>query len=111
MAAGSEAQEVLVVLGPSADREAVVRLAPIVHSASDRVFAVRGDSAQVARIRQLPGVTQVLTGEEPEDATHGLSGTEELFARAWLMARQPKQRKGQGLPWDTPGYLPPDPKR
>lgn len=111
MANGQDAQEVLVILGPDAARaarDAVARVAPILHSVSDRVFSVRGDAG---RVRRLPGVALVLTGGESEDVLRNLSETEALFAKAWLMAKQPKERKGQGLPWDAPGFLPPDQKR
>lgn len=114
MASGSESQELLVVLAPGAgqtSRDAVAVIAPVLHSASDQVFAVRGDAAQVARVRQVPGVSLVLVGHESENVLRNLSPTEELFAKAWLMARQPKQRKGEGLPWDAPGHLPPDPPK
>ena len=41
-----------------------------------------------------------------------LNDAESLFAQAWLSRQgQVKQRRGDGLDWDTPPMLPPDPKR
>ena len=91
-------------------RAAVAAATPILHSGSDRVFAVTGDEAALRRIPQIPGVLQVLTGEERDEQLPVLDDSDLLFARAWLLARQPKHRRADGLPWDAPGFLPPDKK-
>ena len=108
-----QAQEALVILGPETKpeaRAAVANLAPILHSSSDRVFVVRSEPENIERIRQLPSVAKILAGTESEEALPPLPETDLLFSKAWLMSKQPKTRKGEGLAWDAPGFLPPDRK-
>lgn len=105
--------ETLVILEPGAAahvRTAVAQLAPILHSGSGRVFVVTGDETAFRRLQQMPGVLQVLTGEGSDEQLPALDASDSLFARAWILGRQPKQRKGEGLAWDAPGFLPPDGK-
>lgn len=51
-----------------------------------------------------PGLS-VHTGERPDldDPTDA----EQLFVDAWWERRRGKDRPGDGLPWDAPGYRPP----
>jgi hypothetical protein len=105
--------EVLVILRSSAtdsQRAAVARTAPAAQTISDRVFtSVAGDAA-IAQLRATPGIAAVLTGGESVQSLPQLSDIEMLFAQAWLSrVGQTKQRTGDGLKWDTPPMLPPDP--
>ena len=104
----------LVVLDSSitkADREAVRRIAPVTQSISSRVFLSAGSDAAAAAVRSMTGVSFVLTGAEPAPPLPPLDDAETLFVHAWLSARgQVKQRRGDGMDWDTPPMLPPDPK-
>jgi len=107
--------EILVILQSSmtkADREAVVRAAPATQSISNRVFLAAASNAALASLRSMAGIARVLTGAEPAQSLPQLDEAEALFVQAWLSSRgQVKQRRGEGLDWDTPPMLPPDPKR
>ena len=105
--------EVLVVLGAAAtepQRQAVMRAAPAAQMISPRVFT--SATADAARVRSMPGVGAVLTGGEAVESLPALDDNETLFAQAWLSrAGKTKQRIGEGLDWDTPPMIPPDPPR
>ena len=105
--------EVLVVIGPAAtepQRQAVMRAAPAVQIISPRVFT--SVTADAARLRSMPGVGVVLTGGEAVASLPQLDESEALFAQAWLSRTgKSKQRPGEGLDWDTPPMIPPDPPR
>lgn len=106
--------EVLLILQPSitqANREAVLRAAPATQSVSSRVFLAAASDAVLANLRSMPGIARVLTGAEPIQGLPQLNDAELLFVQAWLSTRgQVKQRRGDGLYWDTPPMLPPDAK-
>ncbi len=58
---------------------------------------------------QVFGVgTRWFGGDVPEVVLRELSEAELLFVAAWRQRRRPKIRPGDGLPWDAPGYQPPD---
>ncbi len=105
--------EVLIITDPSiteADRGAVLSLAPATQSISNRVFLADVDDAAVANLRSMTGIAGVVAGTEPAQNLPQLDDAESLFVQAWLSKRgQAKQRRGEGLDWDTPGMLPPDP--
>jgi hypothetical protein len=63
-------------------------------------------------LRDTPGVVAVAGPEVPDDFKQGLSPEEALFVAAWERRMQePKSdRPGDGLPWDAPGFSPPDPQ-
>lgn len=107
--------EVLLVLQSSitqADRQVVVRMAPATQSISHRVFVTTVGDDVLERLRSMAGVAAVLTGIEPGQTLPAMDESEALFVRAWLSSRgQAKVRPGDGLDWDTPPMLPPDPKR
>jgi hypothetical protein len=92
-----------------ADREAVMRAAPATQMVSSRVFLANLNPEAVAPIRSMPGVAIVLTGAEHNSPLPPLDEVETLFVRAWI-SRQgvEKQRRGEGLDWDTPPMQPPD---
>lgn len=100
--------EVLVILKDSTapgTRDQIAREGQLTQAGSERVFAMRGP------VPDSPHIERVLTGADAEaDVPAGLSLGESLFAKGWLLARKPKTRTGEGLPWDSPGFLPPDPK-
>ena len=106
--------EVLVILESrisDAARQAVTRAAPPLQSISERVFTASADDVGLARLRSMPGVATVIGSKETQPLPP-LSDTESLFAEAWLSRQgQVKQRRGEGLNWDTPPMQPPDPKR
>ncbi len=72
-----------------------------------RLALVRSGGAALAA---LPGVVSVhdsAAAELPADLTEN----ERMFVAAWQArsaADGPKTRSGDGLPWDAPGFEPPD---
>jgi hypothetical protein len=107
--------EALIILQPpvSADqRAAIARVATVKQSISDRVFIVEIAGKGLEDLRATAGVARVMTGGEPDEALPEMTDVEDLFVRGWLLSRREvKSRRGEGLDWDTPGMVPPDPKR
>jgi hypothetical protein len=56
---------------------------------------------------EVPG-TAWYEDDVPPKIYDGLSTQERLFVDAWRSRRLPKVRPGDHLPWDAPGFLPPD---
>jgi hypothetical protein len=64
-------------------------------------------------LRDTPGVVAVAGPEVSDDFTQGLSPEEALFVAAWerrMQETKSEDRPGEGLPWDAPGFSPPDPQ-
>lgn len=100
---------VMVLVDETAALEVIEEHAAIVHRASPRLFVVRVEPAVRARLDELPGVVAV-TGEAfSAGVAERLDEAEALFAAAFAARRTPKQRVGDGLDWDAPGFEPPDP--
>lgn len=57
-------------------------------------------------IPDIPAVTFYLDNV-PAEILDNLTATERTFVQAWLARRAAKQRPGDQLPWDSPGYTPP----
>ena len=107
--------EALIILQSSLsadERAAIARVAPVRQAISDRVFVAEVAGTGLDDLRATPGIARVVTGGEPVDTLPAMTDTERLFARAWLSSRgEVKSRRGDGLDWDAPGMVPPDPKR
>jgi hypothetical protein len=56
---------------------------------------------------EVPG-TAWYEADVPAEVFDSLSDQERLFVDAWRSRRTAKQRPGNHLPWDTPGFEPPD---
>lgn len=106
--------EALVILDPADDggaAQAVRAHARVTQSISPRVLVVSTAGADLERIRLHPGVSRVVAGAAPGEIP-GLDAQESLFVAAWASRQGGKAaRGGDGLPWDTPGFTPPDPPR
>lgn len=75
-----------------------------------RLAVAEMDDGEAEALRRLPGTLEVISGpEEPLPAS--LSESEELFVRGWQQRQRggKRERPGEGLSWDAPGFLPPDP--
>jgi hypothetical protein len=112
----NQSGEALVILkSPTASKitDSIATRAKVTQIASPRVFVVSSDHSSLNAIAQLAGVANVLTEPDaPLPDISWLDQNERLFIKGWLMARQPKTRgKGEGLSWDAPGFLPPDPPK
>jgi hypothetical protein len=55
----------------------------------------------------VPG-TRWYTDSVPDDVLLRLAPQARIFIAAWRDRRRPKERPGDGLTWDAPGYQPPD---
>jgi hypothetical protein len=109
-----EIREALVIFAPSATAavDTISAEARVTQIASERVLVVRGDSSSLDRVARLPQVARVLTGPASPEDLAGLDEKESLFVKAWSLAQYPKERgKTEGLPWDAPGFRPPDPPK
>jgi hypothetical protein len=106
--------EALVILDPADDggaAQAVRTHARVTQSISPRVLVVSTAGADLERIRMHPGVSRVVAGAAPGEIP-GLDEQEALFVAAWASRQGGKTaRGGDGVAWDAPGFLPPDPPR
>ncbi|MDF0676140.1 MAG: hypothetical protein P0120_17670 [Nitrospira sp.] len=104
-------REFLVVLEPRLADRALAHLRAIGHVTqvlAPRLALVQVAPDTMARAAQIEGVLSVIDGtlaELPQDFTP----SERLFVSAWEARRQAKTRPGEGLSWDAPNFLPPDP--
>jgi hypothetical protein len=104
-------RELLLVLERRVADQALAQVravANVTQVLEPRLALVRADpeiAARVARVEGVLGVYEDAVPEIPPD----LTSSERTFVSAWEARRQPKTRTGEGLPWDAPGHLPPDP--
>ncbi len=107
--------ELLVVLADeSGDAlERVSRTHRVTHVGSARLVVVeQSGAASDEALESVPGVAAVASGELPSEVVERLEPDERLFVSAWLRRTTEdgrKERAGEGLPWDAPGFTPPDP--
>jgi len=104
--------EVLVVLEPATapDSLAALRRQYQVTSVLPPRLVVLTAGADTEALGRLRGVEAILAPAS-DDEPASLTESERLFVSAWR-ARQhadTKTRTGEGLAWDAPGFLPPDP--
>ena len=103
-----EPEQLVVITGQLPD-EAVNRLRErfrVTQSASPRVFLGRGQPDR--GWPPPPGVHVFATPDIPDEILRALDRAESLFVAAWrLRMRGPKQRRGDRLDWDAPGFEPP----
>lgn len=105
--------EVLVILDPGSSRAAHERIHSqhrVTQRVSARVFVIQRP-ADLAALRATSGVRGVAEGRVPAELLRGLDETETLFVQAWSEreSMRSKTRPGEGLPWDAPNRIPPDP--
>jgi hypothetical protein len=101
--------EVLVELQPGAAVEdAVPAGMQILQQLPPRLAIVAADDDDVRALEDAPGVSAVFPAEVPPDAMERLDQLGRAFAAAWNARRQSKERIGEGLSWDAPGFEPPD---
>jgi hypothetical protein len=106
--------EYLVILNRESAPETLAALSAqfrVTQVVSPRVVIVSTGPGEHPPPASLPGVLAATNGELNPMVAATLDETEMLFAAAWAsrVTGPPKQRKGEGLSWDSPGFLPPDP--
>lgn len=94
----------LVILDNPAGRPALEAAGKVLQSSGDRVAVI--DASDADAIRALPGVRSVTEGAPDAATLADLDEGSRLFAEAWREQRKmaTKQRPGEGLDWDTPGF-------
>lgn len=111
MTAEAEGSEILVIADPDTLAGPVVLASgTVLHTVSDRIVTVRlYPDASLDDVHSEPAVRWAGT-DPPDTVLADLDPAERLFVDAWLRRRTEKPaRPGEGLDWDTPGRLPPDP--
>jgi len=104
------ASEHLVIITAKEPQERFTQLSQrhtVTQSISNRVFLVSGALPVVSVPEE--GVHIFSTPEVPAEIFNSLNQKESLFVLAWQTRLQQaqKQRRGEGLDWDSPGFKPP----
>jgi hypothetical protein len=118
-------QEILVVIGtvrgdspsPRGDSPSPPDLidllrafGPVVGRLRPRLVLLRAPAERAAEIAQVPGVGGAYTEDPPAHVREMFDAVELLFVDAWVSRlADAAPPDGDGLPWDYPGRLPPDP--
>jgi hypothetical protein len=102
---GTATSEVLIELLPGAMLEdAMPSNAVVVQRFPPRLAIVSADETGIDSLRQNASVNAVFSGEVPAETLERFDQVARLFAAGWNERRRPKERRGEGLPWDAPGY-------
>jgi hypothetical protein len=88
-------------------RAKVEAVAVVTQVLRPRLLLIRADPKAEERVARIAGVVGVYDAA-PSQTSSDLSPDERVFIAAWAARRQLKTRPGEGLPWDAPGFLPPD---
>jgi hypothetical protein len=105
---GSSPFEVLVEVRPGVDVEdALPGDAQILQSLPSRLAIVTTDAEGVRVLEQSPEINAVYPEEVPQEALNRFDQVSRAFAAGWNERRRPKERRGEGLSWDSPGFDPP----
>jgi hypothetical protein len=108
--------EILVVLEtacdglPPPDAGAALRaFGPLTGRLRPRLALLDAPPERAADVARLSGVAGAFTADPPPALRDTFTAAEALFVDAWLArhADEPPP-PGDGLPWDSPGRLPPD---
>jgi len=105
-----ERRDHLVVVDPDDSAAALARigaLGRVEQVLPPRLAIVRAEREVVPLLMRTDGVLEVVSDTTTPDSGAWTDG-ERLFIDAWVARRADKQRPGEGLHWDAPGFLPPD---
>lgn len=97
--------ELLVVLSDPTEGAMLVSAYTTLHSISPRMLVIRKPAQLGVR---LDGALLVTDGEVPTEVLAALTPVEQQWALAWNARKRPKQRAGDGEPWDNTEFYPPD---
>ena len=103
-------RELLIVLDSQPASETLARLraaANVTQVFPPRLALVRPGPDARTHIAGIQGVLHVLD-DPARKLPPDLTPAERTFAAAWQARQQPRTRPGEGLPWDAPGFEPPD---
>jgi hypothetical protein len=97
-------QESLVILGADVAAATVEALVRVHQRFGERVLVIHADDA--ARLHALRGVEVVASGSQTAVPATGFTETEQMGIAVWNTRGdiEKKTRRGDGLPWDAPGF-------
>jgi hypothetical protein len=97
--------EALVELEPGVKLEqAIPAGARILQQLPPRLVIVAADQDAISNMKRSAEIKALFTDEIPPETLDGFDEVTRAFAVGWNQRRQPKQRPGDGLPWDAPGF-------
>jgi hypothetical protein len=96
--------EALVELRPGARLEAIAPALEVRQRLPPRLAIVAADEAGLRALARSRDVLSVHTEHVPEHVLGRLEEPARTFAAAWNERRRPKERAGDELPWDAPGF-------
>ena len=96
--------EALVELKPGAALKAIAPAVEVRQQLPPRLAIVAADEESLRALARSPDVLSVHTAQVPEQVLSRLEAPARTFAAAWNERRRPKERPGDGLPWDAPGH-------
>lgn len=75
-----------------------------------RILVLDVDDEMATQLRRDSEIVGVYEGQVPAEIVGQLDAGEKLFVNAWSQQQssEGKKRTGDGLPWDSPGFVPPD---
>lgn len=99
-------RELLVLMTSGADATEAVAAAHgrISQRLGDRLALAMVPASALDALRSRNDVVNVYDEDVPEVATEDLDEAERIFVNAWRKRRHVKERPGDGLPWDSPGF-------
>jgi hypothetical protein len=102
---GSSPSEVLVELQPGAAiEEAIPPQAQILQRLPPRLAIVSADEEGIRAMERSPKISAVFAEDVPPEALEQFDQVSRAFAAGWNERRRPKERPGEGLSWDSPGF-------
>jgi hypothetical protein len=109
----STKRQVLVLLGTDAAASLLERLQKqytVISLLRPRILVLDADDETAAQLRRDTEIVGVFEGQVPAEIVAQLEPTERLFVSAWSQQQssEGKKRSGDGLSWDSPGFVPPD---
>lgn len=108
-----DSKELLVILALASCDEVRSKLESdfqLLQIASPRVLTVTNTPQALAEIASRQGVVLATKDQVPSTVLEELNANEKMWIAGWQLRKQPKQRIGEGLSWDAPGFQPPDRK-
>ncbi len=110
----SKTSPVLVILLENSDPAELARLQLTYQVSSmlePRIAILEVGDVDLAVLAERQGLEGVYSDTIPPEVLSRLHPEEQLFVEAWSLQRtsRQKQRPGEGLPWDAPGFKAPAP--
>jgi len=104
-------REALVLITDQDRRPEVIdelrRSATVVQLLPPRLATIALAVGQREVVPEIAGAT-FYVDEVPSEVVNSLLPQEQVFARGWQARRGGKNRSGDQLSWDTPGFTPPE---